>query len=89
MMKKMRGIAAGAALLAILALSSGVANANSYDRDDSDNPIRWFAYPVHAVGILLEYSISRPIHWIVSQNNCDIIFGHDVQDDEEPAFEWK
>ena len=58
-------------------LLSSMASAHSYDRDDSDYPLRVVAYVVHPVGIAMEYGVLRPIHWVVSQPNWSIIFGHE------------
>lgn len=63
--------------------------ADRYRRNKSDNPFRLISYVVHPVGILLEYSVMRPIHWVVSQPHLDIIFGHQASlADEGTYFEW-
>ena len=74
---------------ALLVLAS-VAGAHTYDRDDSDYPLRYAAYAVHPLGIVAEYAVLRPIHWIVSQRHLDILFGHDpVPAQEDPtSMEW-
>jgi hypothetical protein len=78
-------------LLALsLMLTPGVAGAHDYDRENSDHPLRYVAYVLHPVGIAAEYLVLRPIHWVVSQPNCDIIFGHDTADDEDKDFmKWE
>lgn len=75
------------ALLAIPAASQ----AHVYDRDDSDHPLRYVAYALHPIGIAVEYAVLRPIHWIVSRPNLDIIFGHDPDREAEKGtyFEWE
>lgn len=63
--------------------------ADRYRRNKSDNPFRLISYVVHPVGILLEYAVMRPIHWVVSRPNLDIIFGHQATlHDEGTYFEW-
>jgi len=64
-------VAAGALLL-----SPTAGQAHSYDTDDSGHPLRLISYPVHALGKGLEYGVSRPVHWAVSQCKTRYIFGH-------------
>ena len=68
---------------------SSLASAHPYDRDDSDYPLRYMAYPLHALGMAIEYGFLRPIHWFVSHETPGIIFGHETGPREEPYFEWK
>ena len=63
--------------------------AHDYDRDDSDYPLRYVAYLVHPVGIAVEYAVLRPIHWLVSRPNLNIVFGHETDKDTENKFEWE
>ena len=76
--------------LALLGLPA-TSQAHVYDRDDSDYPLRYVAYAVHPIGIAVEYALLRPIHWVVSRPNLDIIFGHDPRREAEECtyFEWK
>lgn len=50
--------------------------ADSYDVDDSDHPVRYIMYPIHAVGKGVEYLVTRPIHALVSKPKLRYIFGH-------------
>ncbi|MCL5271639.1 MAG: hypothetical protein M1457_14040 [bacterium] len=80
-----------AALLAtaLLALPAR-AGAHEYVRGDSDYPLRYIAYALHPFGIAVEYTVLRPIHWVVSQPDLDIVFGHEPTPDESKNyFEWK
>lgn len=74
------------ALALLLAPTAGWSH--DYDRDDSDYPLRYVAYAVHPVGIAVEYTVLRPIHWIVSRPVLNVIFGHDPREDDI-YFEWK
>ncbi|MEN6626598.1 MAG: hypothetical protein ABFD69_10255 [Candidatus Sumerlaeia bacterium] len=66
-----------AALFAIgMMAAPSIAQAHVYDRDDSDYPLRYVAYVVHPVGMLAEYAVLRPIHWVVSQPVVAPIVGH-------------
>jgi hypothetical protein len=64
-----------AATAALLASPSAV-QAHSYDIDDDGHPLRYIAYPIHAIGVGLEYAVTRPIHYGVSQCKARRIFGH-------------
>ena len=87
-MKKL--IAAGLMGLAMMGMSQR-ADAHVYDRDDSDHPLRIVSYALHPVGMLVEYSVLRPIHWIVSQPVAHKIFGHEPNAETEKGtyFEFK
>lgn len=63
------------AAAAVLTVPS-VSQAHSYESDDDGHPLRYIAYPVHAIGLGLEYAVTRPIHWGVSQCKSRYIFGH-------------
>lgn len=65
------------------------ASADRYRRSTNDNPFRIVGYALHPVGLLIEYSIMRPIHWVVSQPDLDIVFGHQpAPQDDGTYFEW-
>jgi type IV secretory pathway VirB10-like protein len=63
------------AVSAFIALAQG-ASADEYHRATNDNPLRIARYVLQPVCLVGEYFISRPIHWVVSQDNADIVFGH-------------
>lgn len=74
----------------LLAFAPGVSSAHEYDRDDSDHPLRLVGYVLHPFGIAAEYLLLRPVHWVVSQKNLDIVFGHEVNEPEgHDYFEWE
>lgn len=74
-----------------LFLLPATADAHVYDRDDSDHPLRYVAYALHPIGIAIEYGVLRQIHWIVSQPDWDVIFGHEAypEKEQDTYFEWK
>ena len=78
-MKKM--LFAGALVALLMGGFTPSANAHCYNRNEDDMWLRYVAYPVHAAGIVVEYSVLRPIHWFVSQPNMDILFGHKRSED--------
>ena len=75
---------------AAFVLAPVTASAHEYDRDDEGYPLRYVAYALHPVGIAAEYLVLRPIHWLVSQPNLDIIFGHDSYESPDyDYFKWE
>lgn len=75
---------ASLALAAALFVTAVPAFAHDYDRDESDNPFRVIAYVVHPIGVVLEYTITRPIHWLAHRPGMGYIMGHQVEE-ETPA----
>lgn len=64
-------------------------HADRYRRAQNDHPLRLVGYVLFPVGLAVEYVVMRPIHWVVSQPNLDILFGHQPTLAEEGTyFEW-
>lgn len=70
-----RGTAAIAVGL-VLVLASPVA-ADEYDASKSGHPLRMIAYALHPVGVLIDYVLLRPAHWLGSLEPIKAIFGHE------------
>ncbi|NQU43265.1 OmpA family protein [bacterium] len=51
--------------------------ANDYDRNDTDNPIRLVAYVLHPFGVALEWAVMRPVHWLAHQSGFSYVMGHE------------
>ncbi len=62
--------------------------ADDYKRGESDCPVRILAYVAHPVGLAAEYLITRPIHWLVSRPNYNIIFGEKAKPGGK-SFVWE
>lgn len=77
-------------LFAVTMLALAVpASANRFSRNDDTHPLRIVGYITHAIGTGLEYGVMRPVHWFVSRDNMDIVFGHQPRlVDEGTYFEW-
>ncbi len=70
--------AATLALATLLAMTSALpGQADEYDSSNAGHPVRIVAYVLHPVGVLLDYLLLRPAHWIVSQEPMSTIFGHE------------
>lgn len=65
---------AAATAVAMSAMPTG-ANAESYDPNESDNPLRLFFTPFHVVGKGIEYGVTRPIHYVTSRPKLRTVFG--------------
>lgn len=48
---------------------------DAYD-DSQSHPLRIVAYAVHPIGYALEWLVTRPLHFAVSQKSVERVFGH-------------
>lgn len=69
-----------AASMLVATLSSTAMAKPSYDPYYDVNPIRLVAYPAHAVGLLMEWAIFRPIHAFVNLPGVRTVVGERVED---------
>jgi hypothetical protein len=60
----------------VLALASPAA-ADEYDSENAGHPLRLIAYVLHPVGVMFEYVLLRPAHWLVSHEPMKTLFGHE------------
>lgn len=63
-----------------LAVASSVAmpaEADDYDPKDAGHPLRIVAYVLHPVGVVFDYLVMRPAHWLGSQEPLKTFFGHE------------
>ena len=75
--------------VAMLAGAAGTSYAHEYDRNDSDCPMRYAAYLLHPVGVALEWTITRPFHWLVMKPGFSYVFGHEPVPGEGPVWKKK
>jgi len=78
-----RAVAGLLAALCLLCLvgAAAPAAAHEHDPEESGHPLRIVAYALHPVGVVLDYVIFRPAHWIVSFEPLSTLFGHDSEGD--------
>ncbi len=74
-------VAAALLLVLALGLSASPAFAHDHDPEDAAHPVRIVAYLLHPIGVILDYLLVRPAHWIVSHEPMQTLFGHDPDDD--------
>ena len=72
----LRRTAATGLALGLLALATPAA-ADEYDPRYSGHPLRIAAYVLHPFGVLVDYLVLRPAHWVGSKEPFRTIFGHD------------
>lgn len=66
-----------ALLCALLLLSATPAVSDEYDDSSSGHPLRIVAYVLHPIGVVLDYLIFRPAHWLVRHEPMKTVFGHE------------
>jgi hypothetical protein len=66
-----------------VAMAAGPTAAQAHDAyDDSQaNPFRLLAYAVSPIGFGLEWLVTRPIHFLVSEPQLEKVFGHGPHED--------
>ena len=68
----------GASLaMAAILVGSTPALADDYDSSKAGHPVRIVAYVLHPIGVLLDYLLLRPAHWLVSHEPLKTVFGHE------------
>lgn len=61
----------------LMLLSANTSQAHVYDRDDSDYWLRYVAYALHPIGVIVETLVLKPIHYVVSYSPAtNDFFGH-------------
>lgn len=75
-MKRARFFVFVVALYFTLGLKPSFAAPDEYD-DSQSHPLRVAAYLLHPVGFILEWTIFRPFHYLVSSSEpAEAFFGH-------------
>lgn len=76
--RRWSGWGAALALLLLMAAAAPAA-ADDYDATEAGHPVRIVAYVLHPVGVLLDYLLMRPAHWLVSHEPFSTVFGHEEE----------
>ena len=63
------------AVTLLQAAAPACAMRDEYD-DSQSHPLRVAAYLLHPVGVIAEWLVFRPIHFVVSQPVLEQVFGH-------------
>ena len=80
-------LALGVLIALVLLIMAPGASAHDFDRHNF-HPLRYIAYPFYAAGVYVEYTVIRPVHWLVSQPTYDRVFGHYATADDD-HWEWR
>ena len=51
-------------------------SADEYNEEHAGHPLRIAAYVVHPIGVIIDYVLLRPAHWIASHEPFKTLFGH-------------
>jgi hypothetical protein len=65
------------ALVAAVALSPRAAQAHDAYSDAESHPLKIASYPVAVVGFALEWLLTRPIHFLVSEPTLQPVFNYE------------
>ena len=75
---RLRRLVVGIVLALLLVGATPSASfADAYDERDGGHPLRFIAYVLHPVGVVLDRLIVRPFHWIGHQEPFQTLFGHE------------
>lgn len=72
---------AGIALALVLGLGLAAARdarADDYDPQRAGHPVRIVAYALHPIGVLIDWIVLRPAHYLGSLEPLRTIFGHET-----------
>ena len=58
-------------------MSAPAARADTYESDRAGHPVRILAYVLHPVGVVLDYLLLRPAHWLGHRQPFRTLFGHE------------
>ena len=73
----MRQLLTACSLVAALTVSGGVARAHDAYSDAEAQPLKIMSYPVAAAGFVVEWMVTRPIHFLVSQPTLQKVFNYE------------
>jgi hypothetical protein len=68
----------GACLAALILLAATPALADRYEPERAGHPLRIVAYLAHPIGVMIDYLVMRPAHWVGEQEPFATLFGHDI-----------
>jgi hypothetical protein len=71
-----RRLVLGLGLATLLAGAPPAALAHDAYDDSQANPLRLIAYAINPLGFGLEWLVTRPIHFLVSGQSVEQVFGH-------------
>lgn len=74
--KQTRLLMLGSVLLLGFAFATPADADSRYNSKRSGHPLRIIGYVLHPVGYLLDTVIARPLHWVVTRESLEPIFGH-------------
>lgn len=73
--RRFRRLAAGLAF-SLLLMGASPSAADEFDSRYAGHPLRFAAYLVYPIGVILETLITRPAHWLIHRPALKGLFGH-------------
>lgn len=77
MARRVRRVSLALALCIGLSSLAPTAGADEYDPERAGHPLRIAAYALHPFGVMVDYLILRPAHWLGHREPFSTIFGHE------------
>jgi hypothetical protein len=74
---------AAVAFAATLILSAAAASADDHRSDRSGHPLAIIGTVLHPIGVVLDYVIFRPAHWLAHHEPVKTLTGHEESGPEE------
>jgi hypothetical protein len=65
------------ALLALGPLDPAIGRADDHEPREGAHPVRIAAYVLHPIGVILDWVLVRPAHWLVEREPFRTLFGHE------------
>jgi hypothetical protein len=75
--RRRRWIASLLLSMFLVSATATQAPADEYDPTMAGHPLRIVAYVLHPVGVIIDYLILRPAHWVGSQEPIRTLVGHE------------
>ncbi len=76
MARRLRVVATALVLAITLGIAAPAA-ADEYESDRAGHPVRMLGYVLHPVGVILDFLVMRPAHWLGHREPFKTLFGHD------------
>ncbi|MBW2423790.1 MAG: hypothetical protein JRG86_06060 [Deltaproteobacteria bacterium] len=80
---RLRRVVLGSLMAIFFLGAASPAPADDYNSSEAGHPVRIVAYVLHPVGVLLDYLLLRPAHWLASHEPLKTIFGHEEDEGRE------
>jgi len=63
----------------VLASTASAASADDHRSDRAGHPLKIIGVVLHPVGVVLDYAIFRPAHWLANREPVKTLTGHEEE----------